>query len=371
MRALWTSDQHTLHQTTPTDHILANMSTFYYRDHDLATVDLAMFGGDLTERLVEAPNPDFLKVKQWGRDFLNRAHKANTAVLLLEGTHSHDWGQPKHWLTVAPEGMDFRYVDTLKIEFYPQFNNLSILCVPDNMGTMTPDEIWERALEVLAEHKLEQVDIIAFHGAFDFQLVPQARHKAHKPERWESIVKYYIMAGHIHVPVEKGKIRCSGSFDRTGHGQEHPKGGYVLDINLETAEASATFWENRKALPYVTLRVKDDVTPEKLVQDLHQFIKDKKLPYYSQVRVMDGPATVVNPVLSVFEREYPYYGFKAENSKNADMLLELEVFVPDKYEGVQLTPDNLTESLIKEVTEELSEAFIGVDEAAALLKEFL
>jgi len=347
------------------------MTTFYMREHDLSKVQLAMFGGDLTERIVEAPNKDWLSVIDWGSKFLKAAHKANTAVLLLEGTHSHDRGQPAAWVSLAPEGMDFRYVDTISIQFYPELDNLSVLCVPDNLGPMTTDEVWERALELLREHKLEQVDIIAFHSGFDFQLPPQVRHKTHNPERWESIVKYYILSGHIHVPVERGKIRCSGSFDRTGHGQEHPKGGYVVDIDLKKETSTATFWENKRALPYVTMRVKDGITPEELVENLHQFIKDKKLPPHAQVRLMDGPALVVNPIIAVFQREYPMLGFKADNSKAAEMLVGEEVYEQDPYVGCELTPNNLSDSLIKEIAAALEKDGIPDDEAKTVLKDFL
>ena len=225
MRILWNSDQHTLHQTTPTEHILGNLSTFYYKDHNLADVQLVIKGGDLMDRLVDARDKNLLKVKGWSHTFLHRCHENDVAVLLLEGTDTHDWGQPKHLETQAPEGMDFRYVDTLRIEFYPKFNNLSILCVPDNMGAYTKDEVWEMALAELAKHNLKKVDIIAFHGAWDFQLPPAARGKhTHNQDRWESICEMLILSGHIHTPAQEGKVHCSGSFDRVAHGEEHPAG---------------------------------------------------------------------------------------------------------------------------------------------------
>ena len=45
---LWTSDQHNIHPRTPTNHILNNMSDFYYKQHDLSKIALAIFGGDMT-----------------------------------------------------------------------------------------------------------------------------------------------------------------------------------------------------------------------------------------------------------------------------------------------------------------------------------
>ena len=372
MRILWNSDQHTLHTTTPTAHVLANLSTFYYKAHDLAKVKLVIKGGDLMDRLVDARDKDLLKVKAWSHTFLHRCHENNVAVLLLEGTYSHDWGQPKHLETQAPEGMDFRYVDTLRIEFYPQFDNLSILCVPDNLGGYTQDEIWDMALQELNKHKLEKVDIIAFHGAWDFQLPPQARGKhTHNPARWESICEMLILSGHIHVPAQEGKIHCSGSFDRVAHGEEHPKGAYVVDVNLKDRTFVAKFWENTKALPYVTLKVKEDITPEQLMIDLHAFIKEKHLPHHAQVRVLGGPAHVVNPILAVFEKEYPHLGFKAKNLKADDLLEDEGMYDSAQYEGVALTKENITKQLRPEVEEKFNRLNVPLSEAEAILKEYL
>lgn len=370
MRILWSSDHHTMHSTTPTRHVLGNMSTFYYKDHDLAQVDLVIKGGDLMDHLVETNNPDFFRLKEWGNHFLQECYERKTAVIFLEGTYSHDWGQVKHFETVAPKGMDFRYVDTLSIQHYPELNGLTVMCVPDNFGSMTPDEIWERALSVLAEHKLEKVDVIAFHGTWEHQLPGHAMDKKHIRARWESICKYLILSGHIHIPSVEGMVHSSGSFDRIAHGEEHPKGGFVVDIDQEKETFTATFWENKKAYPYVTLTVKPDITSEKLVKDLHQFIKDKKMPFFGQVRVKGGRSEIVNPVLSVFEREYPHLGFKAKNLKAEGELVEEELFTEHSYEGVSVTKDNLVDVVWPVAEEAFTKAGVSKEEALNVLGEF-
>lgn len=371
MRILWSSDHHTLHPTTPTSHILGNMSTFYYKDHDLAKVGLVIKGGDLTDRLVEAPNRDFIRLKQWSKTFLTRCHEEKVAVLVLEGTSSHDWGQPRHLETLAHEDMDFRYVDTLSIQHYPNLDDLTVMCVPDNMGALTPDEIWEEALRVLTEHKLDKVDIIAFHGTWPHQLPGHALNKKHDPARWESICTYLILSGHIHIPSIKGKVHSSGSFDRIAHGEEHPKGAFVVDLDKTKQTFTATFWENRKALPYVTLKVKEDITTEALVKQLHEFIREKKLPLHAQVRVAGGSGDVVNPVLAIFEREFPHLGFKAKNNKAEELLVEEELFDERTYEGTSIVKENIHESLWPCVSDKFELLGISEDEAREVLEEFL
>ena len=375
MRLLWSSDHHTFHQTTPTGHILKNLDVFLRKDHDLAKVDMITFGGDFFERMVELPHQDTHVVFDWAKGFLNYAHKANKdiTVVWLAGTSSHDWEQPKHFLNLAPEGMDVRYIDTLSIVTYDHLDGLTVMYVPDNMGSMTPDDIWERALEVLRESGLDMVDQIHFHGAFEFQLISKLRHKCHSLERWSSIVKYCILAGHIHTPVQKGKLYTSGSFDRTKHGEEHPKGGYCVDFDLKTEFFEAKFWENKGALPYLTMKVDSEITADDLITDIHSFIKKRQLPHNSHIRVMGGSAMIANPVISMISKEYPYFHFKAENEKKDDELLDDALFTTTVYNGVSFTKSSLPDSLLDSsfVKENLGKHEISQEMARTVLEEFL
>lgn len=375
MRLLWSSDQHVFHQITPTPHILNNLTKFLRKEHDLAKVDMVSFGGDFFERMVELPHLDTHMVFEWAKAFLHEAYKLNPAIQVtwLAGTSSHDWEQPKHFLNLAPEGMRVEYIDTLCIKTYEHLDGLTVMYVPDNMGTMTPDEIWDRALEVLQEAGLEKVDMIHFHGAFEFQLPTKVRHKAHNLERWSSIVKWCILAGHIHTPVQSGKLFTSGSFDRTRHGEEHPKGGYVVDFDLKKDTFSANFWENKNALPYVTLKVNNEITAEELIVKFHDFVKRKKLPRHSQIRVMGGNGMVVNPVLGMLSKEYPDYGIKAENEKNADEIVEEALFSTDVYNGISLTKSSLPDNIlaVDSVLSGLNKHGVPNDEARKVLAEFL
>lgn len=343
------------------------------KDNDLANVDMIVFGGDFLDRLVEAPNPDMFLVSEWVKMFLDRCYLANPkmTIIWLEGTSSHDWGQPKNFINQVPNGLDVRYVDTISIHTYEQYDNLTILHLPDNLGTLTPDEIWDQTLEVLARHNLSKVDLIFFHGGFDFQLHPNARHKAHLLERWETIVKYGIFAGHIHVPTQVRKLFTSGSFDRTAHGEEHAKGGYIVDIDKTKGVFSPVFYENKRAMPYLTIKVDKDVKPETLIKTLHSFIKTKKLIKGSQINIKGGSGPIVNPIINMIGKEYPQYGFKADNEASSDAKITDELFVTGVYEGSTLTKDNLTGSLLPEMKERIK--LSGLEESYVLevLGEFL
>jgi hypothetical protein len=378
-RILWSSDHHTLHQTTPTSHILGNYDDFLFKYNDLAKVSMVANGGDFFERMVELPNPEAHAVFEWARGAFHKSYKINPKCIwvFLAGTSSHDWSQPKHFLNVAPEGMDIRYIDTLCIETFEALDGMTIMYVPDNMGAMTPDEIWDLALKVLGESGLTKVDMVHFHGAFEFQLPSKLKHKCHILERWESITRYGIFAGHIHTPAQRGKLYTSGSFDRTRHGEEHPKGGYIIDINLQTKEFNPVFYENKNALPYLTMTVNESITPEQLLDDLHAFIKKRRLPNHSQIRVVGGSANVVNPMLKMIANDYPFFGFKAENEASKDEIVDEALFDTQRYQGVSLTKENLAASVIPVVKETLvkkgmrpEEIEMMVADMTKILKEF-
>ena len=139
---LWSSDHHTLHNKTPTTHILKNMTDFHMVSNNLANQDLVMFGGDLLDRLVDNANPEFVKVLDWMDNFLTECDKYGVVVRFLEGTSSHDWGQQKHIRHNLLPNLNSKYIDQITVEVIEELNNLSILYVPDNLsGSYSPNRI--------------------------------------------------------------------------------------------------------------------------------------------------------------------------------------------------------------------------------------
>ena len=370
LKILWCSDQHCLHARTPTQHILDNLSRFFYVDNNLSAVDMVVFGGDMLDRLVDSKDANFLKVLDWVKKFLKKCEEENVKVRFLEGTSSHDWGQPKHFEFSTPHLADVKYVDTLSVETFPDFGGLTMMYVPDNMGSLSPDEIWEKAVQALNQAGLKEVELIAFHGAFYYQLPEKGRAHAHLESRWESIVKYGIFAGHVHIPSHKGKIYCSGSFDRIRHGEEHPKGGYIIHLDRANNIFIPTFYENKRALPYLGLRITRETTAEDLVARIHQFIRNHKLPPHSQIKVIGGSGAVVNPVVNILSLEYPKYGFRVENDSEEDALIDKAMFDPALYQGKTLDKTNLFEELYKETQKEFDSLLLSREEVEAVFEEF-
>lgn len=372
MRLLSTSDWHTCHRRTPTAHIIKNVERWFYTDVDLNKVDLIVNIGDVFDKYVENDNEDFLYTLDHWKKFGKKAAKAKTIVRLVEGTTLHDWRQSRYiQLAMDEENVDFKYIDKIEIEIFTQFNNLSVMYVPDNMAAKTPDEIWEIALTVLNANGLKKVDLIFIHGGFYFQLPEKGRKHAHMEERWESIVNIGIFNGHIHIPAFNGNmIRTNGSFDRIRHGEEHPKGGWDATIDTTTKKMEATFYENVNALPYTTIDINILDLPEHVVNKVKKLLQSRKWPKHSQFRIAGGSRAVVGPIVSSLSNEYPDYGF-VEKSETDDVIIEQELYEKSDYVSVALTPANLFSYLYPEVEPKVIGTDISESDLLGVLGEFL
>lgn len=367
LNIVWSSDHHLLSLKTPTSHILNNLSNFFYKDTDLSKVDLIIFGGDFFHRLVESNNKEFILISNWVKKFLLKCKENDVIVRVLEGTSSHDWEQPEHFEILKPKNGNVRWVSEITIEHIKELD-LNLLYVPDNMGALSPDEVWGKVVDKLVLRGLQQVDLTAFHGAFKYQLPEHISKHTHLESNYESITKYGIFAGHIHTPSKRGKIYVSGSFDRTAHGEEHPKGGYHISLNKRTNAFLPKFYVNKNALPFITIKISPLTTITELTLKLESLISDK-LMHGARIRVKGGDAVVVNSVIGRFRETYQYYGFDIENDVQG-VTVDETLYDNSVYEGVVITKDNIHGMLF-------TSDFIGgkdgneVEELKKILKEHL
>lgn len=371
MRLLSFSDIHTCHRRTPTSHILRNLSRFVYTDVDLNDIDMVLVTGDIFDRFVDNDNPDFLLTLEWFKKFLRTCKERNVKVRFTEGTSLHDWGQPRHIMFSVEKGTDVKYFDTVSIEKFDDLDGLTVMYIPDNMSSKTPDEIWELALSTLAANDLEKVDLIALHGGFYYQLPEKGRKHAHMEDRWKTIVRYGIFSGHIHIPsVWENIIFSNGSFDRIRHGEEHAKGGWIIDLDLKTKAFQTKFWENKNALPYLTIKVDVDDLPEHIVMKVKTLIQSRKFPLSSQFRIQGGHKSIVSPIISSLKKEYPDYGF-ADDSEDDEVLIEDELYQTKEYEGVSIDAGNIFPHLKPIVMPKFAGTDITESQVEEVLKEFL
>lgn len=342
---LFTTDHHTLHPHTPTRHILSNLSNFFYKENDLSKIKLVLYGGDFFHTLAMANDPDVVMAHRWIKNHLEICHANKTYVRVLEGTHSHDRGQPECFDVLKPKDSQYvKYIDTLSVEFIDELN-LSILYVPDNFGKIPTEVIYERAIKLLASHNLTKVDIILLHGGFDRQLPPAANTHGtlYDSVKWQALAEHVIFSGHIHKPWEYGKIRCGGSFDRTAFGEMHPKGAYRF--NFKNGKLYTSFWENKNAQIYDTLKVTREIDGLELSRVIDNYLAKTPKPG-TMIRVDGGSGAVVGPVLDHYRAGYPMYAFDAKNAKEDNVDIDETLYTPEDYKGIVLSKANLEDNLL-------------------------
>lgn len=366
---LWFSDQHTLHNNTPTHHVLRNASQFLTRSHNLEEVDLVVFGGDFYERLVDASHPDMRLTQHWIREFLLKCLEHNVIVRVLEGTSSHDREQPENFVVQCPDGLNLKWVKELSYEYIEELG-IDMIYVPDNMSGISPDTIWNQALELLSANGVKEVDYVWFHGAFEYQIPLKFSKHSHSEVRWQSIVKRNIFAGHVHKPSKYGKIRVSGSFDRTAHGEEHPKGGYEFWWDKESDWCDSKFWENKNALPYYRVLQHPEDTNEILLDKVNKVIKLKQPVPNSRIQIRGRNGGLIKGVVEFLRGTHPGIFFDIDASSSMEKSIAADTVNDITYEGVSLTKDNFKHHLKQySIEEQIDQG--DMDDALELLEEFL
>lgn len=343
-KGILTTDQHCLHPHTPTRNILAGLDKFYYKENNLAEVDLSLMCGDFFHDLAPANDPNMLLCQRWIKKYLQICHDNKVHVRILEGTSSHDWGQPELFDILKPKETPYiKYVDTLSIEYIPELD-INMMYVPDNFGHTSTDIIYDQALKLLSNAGLTQVDVIMLHGGFDYQLPPMANKNGNLYDsvKWSKLAKHVIFSGHIHKPSERYNIRCAGSFDRTAFGEMHPKGAYKFEFNKDMFKT--TFWENKDAQIYDKILINKEMTAKEVSKELDNYLRKNPRPN-THIRLSGGLASVTGALINDYKEQYPQYSFDTDNVKEENIEVDDTLYTPEMYKGVALTPGNLEHSL--------------------------
>lgn len=343
-KGLLSTDHHTIHPNTPTPHILGNLTTFYNKENNLADIDFSILNGDFFHDLAPANDPNMMLCHRWIKSHLQQCHDNKVHVRVLEGTSSHDWGQPECFDVLKPKDSPYiKYINTLSIEYIPELK-IHCMYVPDNFGHTSTDIIYDSALKLLSEWNLKQVDFIFLHGGFDYQLPPMANKKGalYDSIKWSALAKKAIFSGHIHKPSTRYNIYCAGSFDRTAFGEMHPKGAYRFEFNEDTFKAE--FWENKNALIYDKILINKEMDSKAVAKELNNYLA-KLPPKNTHIRLTGGLASVTNALINDYKEQYPQYSFDLDNIKEENIEIDDTLYIPEMYKGRHLNKGNLKDNL--------------------------
>lgn len=366
LRILVISDIHLGHPNTPTLEMIANLKAAIPDNAETAEIDMIVLAGDVFDSLLSLSGDDIWEIKIWVNHLLRLCKKHDIVLRVLEGTPSHDWKQSQLFPfinKIAKIGTDLKYVKDLSIEYIERFG-ITVLYVPDEWAATT-DHTLSQVHDLLRENNLTQVDYAFMHGSFDFQIPKGLNLPHHCSAAYLMIVKEHIFIGHEHTFSQFQHITAQGSFDRTAHGQEEPK-GHVRFTRFPNGEKSLVFVETENAKKYVTVRC--------LGMNLDQTLEEvgrrvSKLPPGSFVRVESETSNPVFANMMMLSRHWPTFHWtklpRGIDAQHVEVIDDTDVYVP-----ITLTKDNLADQLMDRlVAAAIPKDILAI--AATIMKEVI
>lgn len=333
-------DVHLGHPRTKTSHITENLQKYLINDPQFEDLDLITINGDWWDQLLTMTSDAATDAEEFIFHLLYRCGLANIKVRVLEGTPLHDCKHSAKFEQINKMGnlgCDIKYFDTLSIEHITDLD-IHILYLPDEFTT-DPDETWRLVCELLKAHGLEQVDYVVMHGAFIYQLPPQAQHNCHDPRRWQSIVKKHILINHIHTGSQYEKILAPGSFDRLKHSEEEPKG--YLRIEDFGTHTEIKFIENAGAKIYKTFNVVN-----KSIEEVYAMLEIvNTYPNDSFIRIQ---ASLNDPIVhgySALKAMYPQHQWSFKKVSDESPSDGVVALLPKRYVAKPINRGNFMDVL--------------------------
>lgn len=353
------SDVHFGHPDTPAYSIINNLDEMFDRyssSSRFAELDAIFIAGDL----FDAPLPLNSSVREpviaWGTRLLSFCARHDIALVILEGTPSHDAKQSKLIADLAASykdvypNLDFTYVDELSIIWHAKLGRW-LAMVPDccRDTCLEAEEYLESEMLRLG---IEKFDIAIMHGVFRYQLAYGDDKHKYREDWWLDRCNGYIHIGHHHTYTHYQRIIASGSLDRLRHGEPEPKG--MIWVQEIGNERRFTFIENTGAKIYHTVEI-TDMSLERTLARLKREIEQH--PTGSHIRIIAPREHPIHQGQRDLIRAYTWYVLKFEYEKQDDvkpLTLRSDVAMV-AYTPVTLTPDNIVERMLAFVDETVSD----------------
>ncbi len=345
VRLLSVSDIHFGHRRTKTADIIARMKKYAINDKTMAGIDLLVFVGDFYEEFLASYSDEHAQIDQFIAYVLLLAHHHKVIVRVLEGTRSHDRGQPIRFVTIndileksSKKHAQLRYIDTLSVERIEELE-LDVLWVPDEWRPRNQDTL-DEARTLLRQNQMEQVDVVFMHGCFPHQLPEGIGHiEMHDPQAYSQMARFAVFVGHIHDMSVHGNIYAQGSFDRLGHGDESPKGCFQAFLQADGSH-TVKFIENKDAETYLTIACRDDQLSDSLM-NIDAVVK--KTPVGANLRIVAHYNSPIHANMAVVRERWPQYHWTVkadgkERAKNAPVINHKLVYVPVVLDRQSLGP---------------------------------
>ncbi len=353
MKFIVVSDLHLGSRKTPTESTIKGLKKCIFNLQALKDIDAVFFTGDFTDRELSYSSTEAMLITEFEAYMLRIADDTNTALRILEGTPYHEWGQVEHLIRIK-NGLGL----STDVEYYTGFQivtdptlDLVIGYVCDEYSTSYVDA------EKIVEEKLITLgvkpDLFFLHGFFGFQ-VPKLDIKTYDENKWKNWA-YAIYIGHDHTNKSKGIITIPGSFNRTSHGEEGPKG--YLVVEKVGNRYKTEFKINPYATKYITLEFNDtsDVDVYTYVTDilnLRRALNDDTYLTSGRLKLRLSPSHNLTNAIRDWRKAFPNIGLDVEIKKKQKIeVIEYNERLLRENNVINITADNISDLLTKDMSD--------------------
>lgn len=321
LRIVSTSDVHLYHQRVPDSHIISCLDNIICEDGHGSGIDILIIAGDLFDRAIPWGDEALTPITACLIRIMRYCERHDIVLLILYGTPRHDRKQTSRMVDLMEQleiNIDFRYVDTLSIEYIAKFG-INVLFVPDEWRTDVTLTLNE-ARELLRVNGLEKVDYAVMHGCFSYQLPPieSVQLKAHNVDAYLDMVRYMIFIGHHHLFSTYERAVAHGSLTRLAQGEEGPKGFVVYDL-LDDDSYKLTFVENKDAWTFKSINA-CNMTFNELVS----VIEDMELRKGSYLDIVAGADDECSRLFKRLTKEIHGINLELKRPKTKKSTVQLE-----------------------------------------------
>lgn len=340
------------------NHSVGHESIIEIMDHIIKNVELMkkthriIIAGDFYDHGLEYCNAEVVSdIEEFQLRLLQVCAKYDIQLRVLEGTKSHDRGQPIHFLKLNKRlkeltGLeaDVQYFDKLCVVMDERYGD-STLYIPDQWN-VDATKTYKEAVQAMHALGLTQVDMGVMHGSMKYQMPTHMQNKQdlHDQDLYNDLVKYILYMGHHHNASIYGKIHVAGSLQRFAFNEEEVKGYYVSSIH-SSGNVITDFVPSHKTKPYVTV----DVTG-KVAEDVITIVDDliDKHDAEIAIRLIAAPTDPAGELIKRYRLDYPYMLFrlKVEGQKETAQLPSIDLDVIKKNVTSGLTRNNIASFMV-------------------------
>lgn len=341
------SDLHLNHPKVSTREMVNRLILWLKSIKDIRSFQYLIISGDVYDRPTQVDTEAGKQITRFISFILDFCAKYGIRPIILKGTGSHDGDQSAHFLAMD-QGREVStgliYAD--KIDVWTDENDVSFLFVPDE-ATPSAAQTKSEIEALMKERNISKVDVAVTHGLYNSHVLNGIiDHHAHDAEWYSSIVNYMVINGHIHTTSSYDRIHTVGSFDRTKHGEEEAKGGWLFELDKEQMRPKKWFVENELAEKFVTYMVQADNAKDAF-REVKKFIIKDNIKLGGHLRLAHKPELDINELLKRLASDYApdieFTSKKLDGKTNKESLNEKV----EEFQTINIVP--ITDNTVMEL----------------------